>query len=258
MIQEAKHGDRGAHVEEIYQFLARYGYIGTDLLLDFYGKVDIEKLPAPRSQELFDAELEKAVKLFQIAFKIEPDGIVAGTTLEVMRTPRCGVPDRPTGEFGIFSAPVCAWRSRTLRYHFFSYVPQIGQEVHRQIFLEALDQWVVAAKLTVSEGPAHVELQSFTFVSAHRDHPLGYAYLPCQGRTSGDISFNTNVRWSLDPKPHTLTLDFYSNVLHELGHALGLDHSSDRTAVMFPSLIYGERKRQLTADDLAGIRKLYP
>jgi len=46
---------------------------------------------------------------------------------------------------------------------------------------------------------------------------------------------------------------------HELGHALGLDHSSVSTATMYPGSPYCNlSKESLDADDIAGIEKLYP
>ncbi len=57
-------------------------------------------------------------------------------------------------------------------------------------------------------------------------------------------------------------LDYYSPddwrwvMTHELGHALGLDHSSAPTAIMWPTLRPG-RGYHLAWDDIAGIRKLY-
>jgi len=44
--------------------------------------------------------------------------------------------------------------------------------------------------------------------------------------------------------------DFQTVVTHELGHALGLGHSSDATSVMYASLASGTARRALTVTDL--------
>jgi predicted Zn-dependent protease len=43
--------------------------------------------------------------------------------------------------------------------------------------------------------------------------------------------------------------------LHEFGHSLGLRHSTDRSAVMFPTFT---GRSTLNTDDIAAIRQLYP
>ena len=45
-------------------------------------------------------------------------------------------------------------------------------------------------------------------------------------------------------------------ILHEIGHALGLAHSTDPLAVMYPTLGFANQK--LDATDVAGIKALYP
>ncbi len=52
--------------------------------------------------------------------------------------------------------------------------------------------------------------------------------------------------------------DIYSTVLHELGHAAGLGHSAESSAVMFATIGGGVQRRALTADDTAGLQAAYP
>ena len=47
--------------------------------------------------------------------------------------------------------------------------------------------------------------------------------------------------------------------VHELGHALGMNHSTDTDATMYPSYSYCSMKnRTLAADDISGAKALYP
>ncbi len=49
---------------------------------------------------------------------------------------------------------------------------------------------------------------------------------------------------------------FYQVALHEFGHALGLDHSSIPSAIMYP--VSTAQNQALSASDILGIRTLYP
>ena len=67
---------------------------------------------------------------------------------------------------------------------------------------------------------------------------------------AGDIQFNTNDNWHIGT-----TYDLFTVAAHEMGHALGMLHSSYNTAVMYAS--YFGVKSSLTSDDIAGIRANY-
>ena len=53
----------------------------------------------------------------------------------------------------------------------------------------------------------------------------------------------------------TQNVDLLTVAAHEIGHNLGLDHSNDPNALMFPS--YSGPHRSLGNDDIAGVRSLY-
>jgi len=78
---------------------------------------------------------------------------------------------------------------------------------------------------------------------------------------AGDIHFDNEEKWTVDPNSG---IDFIEVCLHELGHALGLDHEPSppdgQNAIMNP--FYGSRfsglgTAFLLADDIAGVRCLY-
>lgn len=52
-------------------------------------------------------------------------------------------------------------------------------------------------------------------------------------------------------------VDLESVAVHEIGHLLGLGHSSSAEAVMYPSLRTKTRKVELMRDDVEGIQGLY-
>lgn len=95
------------------------------------------------------------------------------------------------------------------------------------------------------------------------DLPPGTLATTCAIRDNGvpvevDITFSTSIKWVATNETPDDSFDFRSTLLHELGHVLGLDHSSVPDAVMQAQLSRGQQRRQLTADDIAGIQFLYP
>ncbi|MGH2609477.1 MAG: matrixin family metalloprotease, partial [Tepidiformaceae bacterium] len=71
-----------------------------------------------------------------------------------------------------------------------------------------------------------------------------------------DMHLSSTAPWSTGPFTPIDAFDLPTVILHELGHALGLDHSFDGT-VMQPALDTGAQIRNPAPDDIAAIRSLY-
>ncbi|KAK8486903.1 hypothetical protein V6N13_002904 [Hibiscus sabdariffa] len=82
----------------------------------------------------------------------------------------------------------------------------------------------------------------------------GYGYYPPNGNLSLD---NSHTSWSTKPSPAANEVDLLSGVLNTIGHTLGLEDSTDPTAVMYPILNYGSIKRNLSPQDISRIQNLY-
>jgi hypothetical protein len=81
---------------------------------------------------------------------------------------------------------------------------------------------------------------------------LGYMPPPVNNYSlAGDMVFNTAQVFNING----LDYDVYTVALHEFGHALGLNHSANATAVMYSA--YAGVVTGLAADDIAGIRNIY-
>ena len=75
------------------------------------------------------------------------------------------------------------------------------------------------------------------------------------GRDEADMAINTRYTWSTGCVNRAGQIDLETVLLHENGHVAGLGHSTDVTAVMYPS--YQSARCTLAADDRAGIAALY-
>jgi hypothetical protein len=69
-----------------------------------------------------------------------------------------------------------------------------------------------------------------------------------------DMQLDPEWNWTTGP---AIQIDLQSVATHEFGHALGLNHSAQSSAVMYASYPSGTDKRTPTADDIAGITAIY-
>jgi Matrixin len=89
---------------------------------------------------------------------------------------------------------------------------------------------------------------------------LAHAYYPYSTTDglAGDIHFDSAETWKTSPS--TGAFDLLEVAVHELGHALGLDHETKQTAILNPT--YGGRYSGLGSafllqDDISGIQDIY-
>jgi hypothetical protein len=74
-----------------------------------------------------------------------------------------------------------------------------------------------------------------------------------------DIIFDPTISYSTDTVTPGTHYDLQSVATHEIGHMLGLDHSTVLSATMFPRVSAGvSLPRALSSDDIAGVSSIYP
>ncbi|QDV32734.1 matrixin family metalloprotease [Tautonia plasticadhaerens] len=91
------------------------------------------------------------------------------------------------------------------------------------------------------------------FATPQQPGVLGYAFAPPPingGTRAGDVVLNSSAAWNVGS-----TFDLQTVAIHEVGHALGLGHSSISTAAMYD--VYNGLKQGIISDDINGLRSLY-
>ncbi|XP_020023593.1 matrilysin [Castor canadensis] len=204
--------------------------------------------------------LEAKLKQMQRFFGLPVTGKLNSHIIEVMQKPRCGVPD--VAEFSLFpNRP--KWTSKVVTYRIVSYTSDLPRVTVDQIVEKALSMWREQIPLDfkrVRSGTADIMIGFAR--GAHGDfypfdgpgNTLAHAFSPGPG-LGGDAHFDKDEHWT---DGGSLGINFLFAATHELGHSLGLGHSSDPDAVMFPT--YGTAESQdikLAQDDINGIQKLY-
>jgi len=76
--------------------------------------------------------------------------------------------------------------------------------------------------------------------------------------TDSDTAFNLSFDYTTTGEPDGCSNEIYLNSVttHEMGHLIGLGHSADPSALMYPSVAFCDNK-QLNNDDRSGASALY-
>uniref|UniRef100_H2SI69 Peptidase metallopeptidase domain-containing protein n=2 Tax=Takifugu rubripes TaxID=31033 RepID=H2SI69_TAKRU len=199
------------------------------------------------------------LEAMQAYFGLEVTGTLNNETIEMMKKPRCGVSD--VSRYGHFQGKP-RWRKGLITYRITRYTPDLPQKQVDQTIAKAFQLYSDVIPLdfkqiygTVSDieilfqGGYHGDFYPFD----GRGGVLAHANSPGQ-QQGGDTHFDDDETWTLSQRGVNLLLV----AAHEFGHALGLDHSRDRRALMFPTYQYvNTNGYKLPDDDRQGVQALY-
>ncbi|GMI77913.1 matrix metalloproteinase [Hibiscus trionum] len=237
----------------------------------------------------FDEELEKALKTYQRNFNLNVTGQLDDRTLEQIVRPRCGNADIVNGSSSMNSGKPSSFQTvghllhTTGHYTFFPGTPrwpvyrrdltyaflpgnELTDEV-KAVFASAFQKWSAVTPLTFTETDSY-STSDLTIGFYSGDHgdgepfdgvlgTLAHAFSPPSGRFHLDADENWIVSGDVTRSALPSAVDLETVAVHEIGHLLGLGHSSVEDAIMYPTVTSRTRKVELGDDDIQGIQSLY-
>lgn len=212
-----------------------------------------------QSRKKTTSQFSEKIREMQNFFGLEVTGSLDSDTMEMMQQPRCGFVD--VGEYSIFPGN-SGWKKRDLTYRIVNYTPDMPAAEVDTAIQRAFQVWSDVTPLhftRIYDSLADIEI-SFA-ARVHNDYwpfdgphgTLAHAFAPSNG-IGGDAHFDEDETWTSGSRGYNLFLV----AAHEFGHSLGLFHSNDPSALMYPTYHFIEPSEfHLPDDDVRGIQSLY-
>ncbi|EFX66406.1 matrix metalloproteinase 1 [Daphnia pulex] len=199
-----------------------------------------------------------AIAEFQSLAGLEPTGILNEKTLEWMNKPRCGVPDRDYHAPSAATPPLTRrkrfsvedrnrWTKKHLTYDIKTYTSQLSSsEVDHEI-ARAFKLWENASVLTftqVTTGQADIVIRRSTVVLTAK-------------ATWAFTFWLTRSHLFMEARLIFTSTNLLHVAVHEIGHSLGLFHSTVPSSVMYFTDKSYDPHFKLSEDDISAIQHLY-
>jgi hypothetical protein len=245
----------------------------------------IPNAPSLNFTDDFDEALESAIKTYQKNFNLNITGELDNNTMNYIIKPRCGVADIINGTTSMNSGKFNSSNEihTVQHYTFFPGEPRwpAGTETltyafdpnenledsTKQVFANAFNQWSKVTTIKFSETTSYnnADIKIGFYSGDHGDGEafdgvlgtLAHAFSPTDGRFHLDKAEDWVVNGDVTESSLSNAVDLESVAVHEIGHLLGLGHSSIEGAIMYPTISSRTRKVELEEDDIDGIQKLY-
>ena len=214
-----------------------------------------------------DQETLLAIKTYVQYFNIQ----AFDQLLPHIALPRCGVPDMNL-KYGFtndipFSYPKGnQWFPKGTKNLTYCFAPENEIPLNMtNVLRNALTRWSNTTRVlnfteTKSYHDANIKIlfYNMTYGDGIDDVVVGGTLigLDSANLTSGLILLDATKYWALPTEDGGLDLE--TAAMHQIGHLLGLEHSSDNKSIMYPTILPSQRRKvQITDSDNLAIQKLY-
>lgn len=247
--------DQLEQTQEVSDMMLRYGWAKKSFVQD---------------SETFKQDLRS----FQKFLGVPETGVVDGPTLTNMKRPRCGdrdVPEEGKRRVRRYNHQGTRWGTYLqlrLRWQLMNEGRTLNRTVVRSVMRRAFKLWSDKTNLKFTEtfNDTDPEIKvSFQRYSHGDGYPfdgnngvLAHAFYPLNNEgLSGDVHFDDDENLSADRTPNKDERDLMWIAVHEIGHSIGLEHSREQDAIMYPYYTGYKPNIQLKYDDIIGIQTLY-
>ncbi|XP_076805352.1 uncharacterized protein LOC143449147 isoform X3 [Clavelina lepadiformis] len=276
-----RNGILGKDIDDLVSYFSEYAFLERNpstAASSTGGKANQENTAAINIAK--SPSFVENVMIAQTTNGLPVTGIPDGNLVKKIKSPRCGMSDPPPAGSGIAAYTARSkWKRNydegsgkvLFKYSFVSstYPESLnGQDIEHGI-LAAMCLWELNSNVRFSENVGgNIKIADVVFGFGKGDHGDGF---PFDGRggtlahafypENGQLHFDEDEKWflSLQNANDYKSKDIFTVTAHELGHTLGLAHSTAFGALMTPIYDFKSSYESyiLPQDDAEGISDMY-